>query len=319
MSRLLSRAERLRDDVGFIDPPAELGLPVEHRAAWSAAGQMADSARAVLAGLRSSDTGERRRAATAEFMTAFRALRPGGGPGGRDHRPRVGGHAVHHPYHDGAAHYHYYDRGDHHYHDRGGHDHYDRGGHHYYDRGGHHYYDRGGHHYYDRGGHHYYDRGGYHYYDRGVLGHRSSAGRSRPSGAERNGLQYSGSEAHLAHRVGRCRRHQGTAGQDRAAAGRRIPPVPGLPGSPHPLRSLSRRAGPPPPSAPGSTHRSATGTGQAKRLWAITPATGRRTARSRRTGRAFPRGPRSTCTRLSSATGGFDRPGGRGAARRPDP
>ena len=71
MSRLLSRAERLRDDVGFIDPPAELGLPVEHRAAWSAAGQMADSARAVLAGLRSSDTGERRRAATAEFMTAF--------------------------------------------------------------------------------------------------------------------------------------------------------------------------------------------------------------------------------------------------------
>ena len=71
MSRLLSRAERLRDDVGFIDPPADLGLPVEHRAAWSAAGQMADAARAVLAGLRSSDTGERRRAATAEFMTAF--------------------------------------------------------------------------------------------------------------------------------------------------------------------------------------------------------------------------------------------------------
>lgn len=71
MSRLLSRAERLRDDVGFIDPPADLGLPVEHRAAWSAAGQMADAARAVLAGLRSSDTGERRRAAAAEFMTAF--------------------------------------------------------------------------------------------------------------------------------------------------------------------------------------------------------------------------------------------------------
>ena len=71
MSRLLSRAERLRDDIGFIDPPADLGLPVEHRAAWSAAGQMADAARAVLAGLRSSDTGERRRAATAEFMTAF--------------------------------------------------------------------------------------------------------------------------------------------------------------------------------------------------------------------------------------------------------
>ena len=71
MSRLVSRAERLRDDVGFIDPPADLGLPVEHRAAWSAAGQMADAARAVLAGLRSSDTGERRRAATAEFMTAF--------------------------------------------------------------------------------------------------------------------------------------------------------------------------------------------------------------------------------------------------------
>ena len=71
MSRLVSQAERLRDDVGFIDPPADLGLPVEHRAAWSAAGQMADAARAVLAGLRSSDTGERRRAATAEFMTAY--------------------------------------------------------------------------------------------------------------------------------------------------------------------------------------------------------------------------------------------------------
>ena len=71
MSGLLSRAEGLRDEVGYIDPPADLGLPVEHRAAWSAAGQMADAARAALAGLRSSDTGERRRAALAEFVDAF--------------------------------------------------------------------------------------------------------------------------------------------------------------------------------------------------------------------------------------------------------
>ena len=72
MSRLVSEAERMRDEVGYIDPPADLGLPVEHRAAWSAAGQMADAARAALAGLRSSDTGERRRAAVAEFDDAFR-------------------------------------------------------------------------------------------------------------------------------------------------------------------------------------------------------------------------------------------------------
>ena len=71
MSGLLSRAEGLRDEVGYVDPPADLGLPVEHRAAWSAAGQMADAARAALAGLRSSDTGERRRAALAEFIDAF--------------------------------------------------------------------------------------------------------------------------------------------------------------------------------------------------------------------------------------------------------
>ncbi len=71
MSSLLSTAERLRDEVGYIDPPADLGLPVEHRAAWSAAGQMADAARAALSGLRSSDTGERRRTAADEFAAAF--------------------------------------------------------------------------------------------------------------------------------------------------------------------------------------------------------------------------------------------------------
>lgn len=71
MGSLLSTAERLRDEVGYIDPPADLGLPVEHRAAWSAAGQMADAARAALAGLRSSDTGERRRTAVEEFAAAF--------------------------------------------------------------------------------------------------------------------------------------------------------------------------------------------------------------------------------------------------------
>ena len=71
MSGLLSRAQDLRDTVGFIDPPADRGLPVEHRTAWMAAGQMADAARDALTGLRSSDDGSRRRAALAEFIEAF--------------------------------------------------------------------------------------------------------------------------------------------------------------------------------------------------------------------------------------------------------
>ena len=66
-----NRAQNLRDDWGFIEPPPQRGLPVEHQTAWVAAGEMADAAVEALAGLRSPDTGERRRAAFAEFLVAY--------------------------------------------------------------------------------------------------------------------------------------------------------------------------------------------------------------------------------------------------------
>ena len=68
---IATRAAELRDAVGQIEPPPERGLPVEHQTAWVAAGQMADASVEALEGLRSPDTGERRRAAVAEFLVAF--------------------------------------------------------------------------------------------------------------------------------------------------------------------------------------------------------------------------------------------------------
>ena len=65
------RAQVPRDAILLIEPPSDRGLPVEHQTAWVAAGQMADAAVEALAGLRSSDTGERRRAALEEFLVAF--------------------------------------------------------------------------------------------------------------------------------------------------------------------------------------------------------------------------------------------------------
>ena len=65
------RALALRDDIGLIEPPPDRGLPVEHQTAWLALGQMADAAVDALAGLRSPDTGVRRRAALAEFLAAY--------------------------------------------------------------------------------------------------------------------------------------------------------------------------------------------------------------------------------------------------------
>ena len=65
------RALALRDDIGLVEPPPDRGLPVEHQTAWVALGQMADAATDALAGLRSPDTGERRRAALAEFLVAY--------------------------------------------------------------------------------------------------------------------------------------------------------------------------------------------------------------------------------------------------------
>lgn len=65
------QARQLRDAIGLVDPPTEFGLPVEHETAWSASGKMADAAVEALAGLRSPDTGERRRAALSEFIVSF--------------------------------------------------------------------------------------------------------------------------------------------------------------------------------------------------------------------------------------------------------
>lgn len=62
---------RLRDATGLAEPPTGFGLPVEHQTAWVASGAMADSAVEALAGLRSPDTGERRRAALSDFVVAF--------------------------------------------------------------------------------------------------------------------------------------------------------------------------------------------------------------------------------------------------------
>ena len=65
------RARQLRDAIGLVEPPTEFGLPVEHQTAWVASGEMADAAVQALAGLRSPDTGERRRAALADFIVSF--------------------------------------------------------------------------------------------------------------------------------------------------------------------------------------------------------------------------------------------------------
>ena len=65
------RTRQLRDAIGLVEPPTEFGLPVEHQTAWEALGEMADAAVEALAGLRSPDTGERRRAALSDFIVAF--------------------------------------------------------------------------------------------------------------------------------------------------------------------------------------------------------------------------------------------------------
>lgn len=65
------RARVLRDDIALIEPPAERGLPVEHQTAWMAVGQMTDAAIEALAGLRSTDEGQQRRAAVTMFLVAY--------------------------------------------------------------------------------------------------------------------------------------------------------------------------------------------------------------------------------------------------------
>ena len=71
LESLERRTRSLRDDIALIEPPPDRGLPVEHQTAWVAVGQMADAAVEALSGLRSTDTGERRRAALTEFLVAY--------------------------------------------------------------------------------------------------------------------------------------------------------------------------------------------------------------------------------------------------------
>ena len=66
-----NRAQLLRDLIGSVQPPEGYGLPIEHQTAWAASGEMADAATEALAGLRSPDTGERRRAGLNDFIIAF--------------------------------------------------------------------------------------------------------------------------------------------------------------------------------------------------------------------------------------------------------
>ncbi len=65
------RSRALRDDIALVEPPSARGLPVEHQTAWVAVGQMTDEAIEALAGLRSTDTGEQRRAALTGFLVAY--------------------------------------------------------------------------------------------------------------------------------------------------------------------------------------------------------------------------------------------------------
>ena len=71
MVAVRDETRRLRDAIGVVEPPTGFGLPVEHQTAWVASGEMADAAVEALAGLRSPDTGERRRAALSDFVVAF--------------------------------------------------------------------------------------------------------------------------------------------------------------------------------------------------------------------------------------------------------
>ena len=71
MVAVRDETRRLRDAIGLVEPPTGFGLPVEHQTAWVASGEMADAAVEALAGLRSPDTGERRRAALSDFVVAF--------------------------------------------------------------------------------------------------------------------------------------------------------------------------------------------------------------------------------------------------------
>ena len=64
------RAGTLAASFGLIEPPSELGLEEEHRTAAAAVNIMVEASRDMLDGLRSTDTGQARRAAVVGFLTA---------------------------------------------------------------------------------------------------------------------------------------------------------------------------------------------------------------------------------------------------------
>ena len=75
MEAAAERARKLRDAFELIKPSSEGGIPIEHQTATAAVGLMADTATEMLDGLRSTDTGQARRAALVGYLTAFEILK----------------------------------------------------------------------------------------------------------------------------------------------------------------------------------------------------------------------------------------------------
>ena len=75
MEAAAERARKLRDAFELIEPSPEGGIPIEHQTATAAVGLMADTATEMLDGLRSTDTGQARRAALVGYLTAFEILK----------------------------------------------------------------------------------------------------------------------------------------------------------------------------------------------------------------------------------------------------
>ncbi len=75
MEAAAERSRKLRDAFELIKPSSEGGIPIEHQTATAAVGLMADTATEMLDGLRSTDTGQARRAALVGYLTAFEILK----------------------------------------------------------------------------------------------------------------------------------------------------------------------------------------------------------------------------------------------------
>lgn len=71
MEAAVRRSQELRDALELVQPSSEGGISIEHQTAAAAVVLMADTAAEMLDGLRSTDTGQARRAALVGFLTAF--------------------------------------------------------------------------------------------------------------------------------------------------------------------------------------------------------------------------------------------------------